>query len=144
MKGTAFGGLFRDGRVADLTAQARQPFLDPREMANPTIEDTVARLRQSPNAARFRDVFGPESLDDPERAFASLAAAIAQYEVENPDFHRFDSKYDAWLAGKATLTGPEQRGLQLFEDPEKGQLRRLPSEQAGCRRFAAAFHGFHL
>jgi cytochrome c peroxidase len=131
-QGTAFGGLFRDGRVPDLTAQARQPFLDAREMANPTIEDAVARLRQSPHAARFRDVFGPESLDDPEHAFASLAAAIAQYEIENPDFHRFDSKYDAWLAGKATLTEPEQRGLQLFEDAEKGNCAACHPNKPGA------------
>ncbi len=119
-EGKASGGLFRDGRVPDLAAQARQPFLDPREMANATVEDAVSRLRQSPNAARFGEVFGPEVFDDPARAFADLATAIAQYEVENPDFHRFDSKYDAWLAGRTTLSETERRGLRLFEDPEKG------------------------
>lgn len=131
-EGTAFGGLFRDGRAPDLTSQARLPFLDPREMANPTIGDTVARLQQSPNAVRFREVFGPDSLDDPERAFASLAAAIAQYEVENRDFHRFDSKYDAWLAGKVTLTESEQRGLQLFEDAEKGNCAACHPNRRGA------------
>jgi cytochrome c peroxidase len=119
-EGTAFGGLFRDGRVPTLAAQAKQPFLDAREMANPSIDVVVARLRQSPNAGRFRDVFGAAALDDPQSAFESLAAAIALYEFELPDFHRFDSKYDAHLAGKAVLTAQEARGLALFEDPAKG------------------------
>jgi cytochrome c peroxidase len=119
-EGTALGGLFRDGRMPTLAAQAGQPFLDAREMANATPADVIARLARSPNAARFREVFGAEAFGDTERAFANLAAAIAQFEVENPDFHRFDSKYDAFLAGRALLTDAERRGLALFEDPDKG------------------------
>lgn len=119
-EGTAFGGLFRDGRVPTLAAQAAQPFTDPGEMANATPADVIERLARSPNVARFREVFGLDALDDADRAFANLAAAIAQYEFENPDFHRFDSRYDAFLAGKAQLTEAERRGLALFEDPDKG------------------------
>ena len=119
-EGTAFGGLFRDGRAPTLAEQAKQPFLDPREMANATPAEVAARLARSPNAARFRDVFGPDALASADAALANLAAAIAQFEVENPDFHRFDSKYDAYLAGRAALSPAERRGLALFEDPEKG------------------------
>lgn len=119
-EGTAFGGFFRDGRVPSLVEQARQPFLDPREMANATPADVIGRLARSPNAARFREVFGARALDEPDAAYARLAAAIAQYQVENPDFHRFDSKYDAFLAGKVVLSPAEERGLALFEDPDKG------------------------
>ena len=119
-EGTAFGGLFRDGRAPSLVEQAKLPFLDVREMANPSSDAVVARLRRSANAERFRAVFGAAALDDAVRAFQGLAVAIAQYETELPDFHRFDSKYDAWLAGKAQLTEQEARGLELFEDPEKG------------------------
>jgi cytochrome c peroxidase len=118
--GAAFGGFFRDGRAASLVEQAKMPFTDPREMANAAPADVIARLRQSPNAAGFRAVYGAQALDDTAAAFDGLAAAIAQYEVENPDFHRFDSKYDAWLAGKAGLAPAERRGLELFEDPDKG------------------------
>ncbi len=131
-EGTAFGGFFRDGRVPDLAAQARQPFLDAREMANPTIADVIARLARSPTAARFRSVFGADSLDDPERAFARMAAAIAQYQVEHRDFHRFDSKYDAWLAGKAELSAGERRGLELFEDAEKGNCAACHPNKPGA------------
>jgi len=119
-EGKPFGGLFRDGRVPSLSAQAEKPFLDVREMANASPADVTARLARSPNAARFRAVFGPDALEHPEAAFRQVAAAIAQYQTENPDFHRFDSKYDAWLAGKASMSAQEQRGLALFEDPMKG------------------------
>ena len=119
-EGTAFGGFFRDGRVATLAEQAKLPFLDVREMANATVAELISRLERSPNAARFRAVFGAGALDDPDAAYGRLAAAIAQYEFENPDFHRFDSKFDAFLAGTARLSPAEERGLALFEDPEKG------------------------
>lgn len=130
-EGTAFGGLFRDGRVTTLAEQAKLPFLDAREMANATVADVIHRLRRSPNAARFRRVFGADALDDPEAAFSRLAAAIAQFETENPDFHRFDSKYDAFLAGKAGLTPAEGRGLALFEDPEKGNCAACHPNRPG-------------
>jgi cytochrome c peroxidase len=39
---------------------------------------------------------------------------------EEPSFRRYDSKYDAYLAGKAKLSEAEARGLKLFEDPNKG------------------------
>jgi cytochrome c peroxidase len=119
-EGTPFGGLFRDGRVPTLAAQAERPFLDARELANASPADVIARMARSPNADRFRAVFGADALEHPEAAFRQLAAAIAQFQVENPDFHRFDSKYDAWLAGTASLSAQEERGLALFEDPKKG------------------------
>jgi len=130
-EGTALGGFFRDGRVTTLVDQAKQPFLDAREMANPSIDAVIARLRQSPNAGRFRDVFGAAALDDAGSAFDGLAAAIAQYEFELPDFRRFDSKYDAHLAGKAVLTEQEARGLALFEDPEKGNCAACHPSRPG-------------
>ena len=129
--GTAYGGLFRDGRADSLVEQAKLPFLDAREMANATPAEVIARLRNSPNAARFRDVFGAAALDDPSGAFARLAAAIAQFEVESVEFHRFDSKYDAYLAGKARLTPQEEHGLSLFEDPEKGNCAACHPNRRG-------------
>jgi cytochrome c peroxidase len=128
--GTPAGGLFRDGRAASLVEQARQPFLDPREMANPTVDALIERLRRSPNAAAFEQVFDARILDDPARAYDAMATAIAQYQLENPDFHRFDSKYDAWLAGRARLAPAERHGLDLFNDPEKGNCAAChPSER---------------
>jgi cytochrome c peroxidase len=130
-EGTAFGGLFRDGRAPTLIEQAKLAFLDAREMANAMPAEVVGRLRRSPNAVRFREVYGPDALEDAAAAFARLAAAIAQFEVENPEFHRFDSKYDAVLSGRAALASDERRGLELFEDPEKGNCAACHPSRPG-------------
>lgn len=50
----------------------------------------------------------------------SMGRALAAYQSEDPGFHTFDSKYDAYLAGRATLTDSEMRGLVLFNNPTKG------------------------
>jgi cytochrome c peroxidase len=130
-EGVPSGGLFRDGRAQTLADQARQPFLDPREMANENASDVVAKLRRLGYAEAFAPVFGPDVLADDARAFEALATAIAQYEVENPDFRRFDSRYDAWLDGRAALTAQERRGLELFEDPRKGNCAACHPNRRG-------------
>jgi cytochrome c peroxidase len=130
-EGAALGGLFRDGRAASLLELAKLPFMDAREMANAAPADVIARLRRSPNAARFRAVYGAAALDDAAAAFDRLAAAIAQFEIENPDFHRFDSKYDAYLAGQAELSPQERRGLGLFEDEKKGNCAACHPSRRG-------------
>ena len=38
----------------------------------------------------------------------------------SPDFHPFDSKFDAWLRDEATLSPAEARGMALFNDMKKG------------------------
>jgi cytochrome c peroxidase len=45
--------------------------------------------------------------------------AVARYQIEDPSFHPYTSKYDYWLEGKAQLSESELRGLQLFNDPDK-------------------------
>ncbi len=69
---------------------------------------------------------------DPANAFNGLTTAIAQYGLELPDFHRFDSRYDAHLAGTAVLTEQEARGLALFEDPEKGNCAACHPTRPGA------------
>jgi cytochrome c peroxidase len=46
--------------------------------------------------------------------------AVARYQVEDPSFHPYSSKFDAWLEGKARLSPAEMRGYVLFNDPNKG------------------------
>ena len=118
--GTPVGGFFRDGRAVSLADQARKPFLDANEMANPSVQSLVDRLRAASYVSEFKRLFGADIFDDPQRAFDSVAFALAQFEIEDGDLHPFDSKYDAYLAGKARLTPQESRGLQLFNDAEKG------------------------
>ncbi|HQR10132.1 MAG TPA: cytochrome c peroxidase [Casimicrobiaceae bacterium] len=119
-EGTPTGGFNRDGRASSLLAQAERPFLAPHEMANATSADVIAKLRLAPYADEFRKVFGAGIFDTPDAAFDRVRFALAQYQMEDADFHRFDSKYDAFLAGRASLTGREIQGLALFNNPAKG------------------------
>jgi cytochrome c peroxidase len=118
--GTPVGGFFRDGRASSLADQARRPFLDALEMANPSVASVVEKLQRAAYVSEFMRLFGMDVFDDPARAFDGMALALARYQVEDPDFHPFDSKYDAFLAGRAALTEQELRGLALFNNPLKG------------------------
>ena len=113
------GGQFWDGRAATLEEQAKQPFLDPLEMANTDPAQVVAKVRAADYAPLFRQVYGADALHDPARAFDHIADAIAAFQ-RTPVFRPFSSKYDAYLAGRARLTAQELRGLRLFEAEDKG------------------------
>jgi cytochrome c peroxidase len=114
------GGQFWDGRATSLEEQAKGPFLNPVEMANPDKRTVVDKVRASPRLApRFDRLWGPGALDDVDAAYDRIAAAIAAYE-RSAELAPFTSKYDAWLAGKAKLSPEEARGLALFEDEKKG------------------------
>jgi cytochrome c peroxidase len=118
--GTPVGGFNRDGRASDFQAQARRPFLSANEMANASAADVVSKLATRPYVGEFQALFGANILNSPDDAFDRMLFALAQYQKEDADFHPFDSKYDFFLAGKATLTDQELRGLALFNNPSKG------------------------
>ncbi|MGU7780790.1 cytochrome-c peroxidase [Burkholderia sp. PU8-34] len=119
------GGMFWDGRADTLQQQAFGPLLNPVEMANASVDDVAHKLAQSPHRARFMQLFGPRVFDSAPLAVSEAMFAIARYQVEDPSFHPYNSKYDRWLEGRARLTQAELRGLRLFNDPAKANC-------AGC------------
>lgn len=122
------GGMFWDGRAADLAEQAKGPFLNVLEMANPDMEAVVDKVRRAEYAGLFRKVFGAKAFADPNKAYDYIADAIAAYE-KSYELNRFDSKYDLYLAGKVALSEQELRGLRAFEDEKKGNCAAChPSE----------------
>jgi cytochrome c peroxidase len=127
------GGFFRDGRASSLATQAEQPFVTPFEMANQDAAEVVSRLRNSPKTLQaFTAVYGEAVLDDPDTALEDMGLALAAYETEDPSFHPFSSKYDYWLQGQAQLTTQEQNGLNLFNNPVKGNCTAChPSQPQG-------------
>ncbi|HEY1058242.1 MAG TPA: cytochrome c peroxidase [Limnobacter sp.] len=118
--GTPVGGFNRDGRAQTLADQAARPILAANEMANASKADFINKLKVTPYAEQFRQVFGAGIFDNPDDAFARALFAIQRYEIEDPDFAPFDSKYDFFLAGKTNLSPAELRGLALFNNPNKG------------------------
>ncbi len=114
------GGLMWDGRFNSLREQAGGPLLDPDEMANPDREAVVAKLRRAAYGDAFRAAFGANVFDDPQRAFDAATQALERFQLDDPGFHRYNSKFDAFLDGETTLGAAETRGLRLFSDPAKG------------------------
>jgi cytochrome c peroxidase len=114
------GGLFWDGRAASFQRQALMPMLNPVEMANTSIEQVATKLIASPYHAQFQPLFGEDILKQPDQLVSEAMFAISRFETEDASFHPFTSKYDAWLQGKARLSAAEMRGLDLFNDPQKG------------------------
>ena len=127
------GGFFRDGRASSLATQAEQPFVTPFEMANQDAAEVVSRLRNSAATLQlFTSVYGDAVLDDPDTALKDMGLALAAFETEDPSFHPFSSKYDYWLQGQAQLTAQEQAGLNLFNNPVKGNCTAChPSQPQG-------------
>lgn len=111
------GGLFWDGRADTLQQQALVPLLNPVEMANPDAATVAAKLAHRNYASMFVALFGPAILGEPQQLVSEAIFALARYEIEEPSFHPYSSKYDAWLEGRARLTPAELRGYLLFNDP---------------------------
>lgn len=126
------GGLFLDGRVDSLEAQATQPFLNASEMNNASPAEVVARLRASPSATPFLQVFGADALDPghEEQAFARIASAIAAYE-RTPAVSPFSSRFDDYLAGRGKLTAEELEGMAVFVRADKGNCAACHSMARG-------------
>ena len=116
------GGLTWDGRADTLASQAQIPLLAPNEMANASPADVVNKLQSSAYADLFRAAFGSGVFGDPAQAFQSALDALQAYQLEDGDFHPYTSKFDLYADNKigGTLTASEERGREIFDDPNRG------------------------
>jgi len=117
------GGTFWDGRASGwtlgdpLAEQAQGPFLNPVEQNMASSTDVCLAVEASTYAGLFTTVWGPGSLDcmgDVVGTYERIARSISAYE-RSTEVSAFTSKYDYYLAGQASLTGKEKKGLRLFE-----------------------------
>jgi len=129
------GGLFWDGRADTLQIQATGPLLDPREMDGGSIEAIAEKLRHAPYAKKFAALFGEGILKNDHLLVAEATFAVSRYQIEEPSFHPYTSKFDYWLEGKARLSESEMRGYRLFNDPKKANC-------AGCHTSKPSRDGF--
>jgi len=114
------GGIFWDGRADTLQQQASGPLFNPAEMAARTPASVTDTIEHANYRDDFRALFGPAIFKDSKLLMAEAMFAIARYQIEDPSFHPFTSKFDAWLEGKARFTASEARGYLAFNDPAKG------------------------
>lgn len=100
---------FWDGRAADVEAQAKGPIINPNEMAMPSPQAVVERLKGVPGYVEaFARAFSAES--DP-LTYDNVGRAIGAFErkLTTP------ARWDAYLAGEpSALTSAEVEGLKLF------------------------------
>ncbi|MBQ0721097.1 MAG: methylamine utilization protein MauG [Gammaproteobacteria bacterium] len=122
------GGHFWNGRAANLMEQAKEPLLNPLEMAMPDAWAVVARLKNNKKyVLLFRYLYGIKLKQikrgdgEVEDAFNAMAHAIASFE-RTALFNRFDSKFDYEAAGITTYSAAEQRGADLFDDAAQCSL----------------------
>ncbi len=99
-------GFFWDGRAELLRHQAVLPIEDELEM-DESIENVLAKLAaEKEYRDQFTRAFGDEDITE-ER----LALALEQFMFS---IISYQSKYDRYLAGEATLTDSEERGRELY------------------------------
>jgi cytochrome c peroxidase len=124
------GGLFWDGRVNTLQSQALGPLFNPAEMANADTVALAQRLRAE-YGTRLAGLFGARTIAAPRRLLDEAVYAIVRFEIEDPSFHPYSSRYDGYLEGRDTLTAAEARGLALFDDPAKGNCAACHLDRPG-------------
>jgi cytochrome c peroxidase len=121
------GGLFWDGRANTLEDQAKQPFLNLLEMANPNKVTVVKAVRNAEYADLFLTVFGRTAFKNVDQAYDQIAQALAAY-MRSPEVSPFTSKYDYWKKGEAQFTESELRGYMLFQPMGKGRCGNCHTE----------------
>ena len=114
-EGLYIGGQFLDGREPDLQGQAKGPFLNPAEMQMTDEAAVITEVESNITMnSQLKEIYGDDIFNNTIKAYNAVADSIALFEM-SPVFAPFDSKYDNYLAGKASLTDLEQEGLKLFD-----------------------------
>ncbi|MBL4762717.1 MAG: methylamine utilization protein MauG, partial [Gammaproteobacteria bacterium] len=115
------GGQFWNGRAKNLVEQAKQPFLNPVEMAMPDKISVIARLKENNSYVhKFNRLYGIDLRQiqagdaEVDTAFEAMASAIASFERSRL-FNKFNSKFDYEAAGITAYNSAEQRGADLFD-----------------------------
>jgi cytochrome c peroxidase len=65
--------------------------------------------------------------------------AVARYQIEEPSFHSYTSKFDYWLEGKASFSESEMRGYKSFNDPDKANCAGCHIDRASKDNLAPLF-----
>ena len=109
--GFFYNGLFWDGQVTSLEAQALLPVEDPIELHN-NWPNLMAKLKDHDfYPEMFREAFGITSTSQMTKGMA--ARAIASYERV---LISGNSKFDRWLMDLDALTDEELEGMEMYFD----------------------------
>jgi len=134
-EGLYVGGQFWNGRADNLIEQAKQPFLNPAEMAMPDESSVVNRIKENKGYRKLfwrvyhldlakvhrgnNKHFSSKTPGSVKKVYHHAAKAISAFE-RSSELNKFNSKFDFVLAGKTGFSRLEQKGFALFSDPNKG------------------------
>ena len=113
------GGQFLDGRSDNLKDQIQNPFTNPLEMGNVSIDQLLRKIKQANYWQDLVKYFELTDADDNTFVFDKVVQALVAYE-HSSDLVRFTSKYDYWLKGQVNFNSLEIAGFVLFERIDKG------------------------
>ncbi len=102
--------FFWDGRAPSLERQAEGPFINPVEMAMPSLDAVVERVKENPG---YRKAFGKVFSGGAPINIANITRAIGAYErtLITPD-----TPYDRFVRGDDTaMSATAIRGMALFD-----------------------------
>jgi cytochrome c peroxidase len=144
------GGFMLDGRADNLREQMLLPLLDPAEMGNSSVAAVATRLRRATYAAQLREAVNSvgasaQPLASAQSLLDAAAAALERFELEDPGFHPYNSRFDRYLRGSQPLSTDELEGLRLFIDPAKGNCGACHTATTGPGGRAPTFtdYSFH-
>jgi cytochrome c peroxidase len=132
------GGLTWDGRVDRGRDQAQIPLLSAIEMANASATAVADRVLAAPYAGEASRL----ATEAGEGVFATALEALEAYEEDPVVFSPYSSRYDAVLRGDAKLSTQEQRGLDVFNDPKRGNCASCHPSQPDRRGIPPAFSDY--
>jgi cytochrome c peroxidase len=117
------GAMFWDERATSVEDQALKPIQSPTEMGS-TLPEVVAKLSQT----TFYPTLFAAAFGSPQITPDLIAKSIAQFERS---MISYNSKYDAYLNGQATLTPAEQAGETLFNNAARCSACHSTTAQVG-------------
>lgn len=121
--------FFWDGGAADLESQVIGPIENPVEM-HEQLANAIHKLNTDLEyPTLFKKAFGGDTITS-----AMLMKAIAQFERT---MISANSKFDQVRAGRAAFTAEEQRGMDLYQDPLKGDCTH-------CHAMGSTFSDFEF
>ncbi|MET3132012.1 cytochrome c peroxidase [Oxalobacteraceae bacterium GrIS 1.11] len=137
------GGLTWDGRAATLAEQARIPLLAANEMGNASAQAVLAKLRLGAYTDLFEQAYGKGALAS-EAGFAYALQALQAFQLEEPSFHPYTSKFDLYAGNKVggALSPSEARGLKLFSDAKGANCASCHYQGAGLNGSSGLFTDF--
>ncbi|HEX9150707.1 MAG TPA: cytochrome c peroxidase [Flavobacterium sp.] len=127
---TYIGGLFLNGRSANLKEQLIHPFIGIVEMNNGSIANVVSKIKKASYFSEIEQEYGVAKTD--EELMTYIADAIAAFETSK-EVNSFTSKFDYFNKQLIKFTDDEKKGLALFQGKGKcAQCHVLePDERTG-------------